>query len=504
MSPSAQSPFCDTCQRNQTIVNKAMAEYIPDEDDPDYDRHVATANAYRAELETRYPQVCEKCIGQVHDRIRTAAYAAKVDNLRRTLEDSTKRKLLYNTPRQIWSLRGIRVAKWVYMISTSVEILFHASCMAGALDSADTSPTSAFCLPRTLLDLIGQHRNHICLSPELSQKLLWWALMGDMFTLWWNPRLKQMVTRPGRRMRGLIPLWLARIFTHGLRSAGIYWGHTLSTENQTSQLLFAHGAIFLWIITSVIISLKAVRIEYLPTKSLTQPIDAHLPNVPSRAASEEQEYRPIRPKADIYDSMAQSFTSSFGAPNDAQPSANLPPSPTLTATTISAIDSESQTPYVPKTTRISESDMDWTPTRNRFSRYPVGIQPPIWGSTQSEEEQKPQPKPKHSLFTQPDPNPFRHKVPAFPKPPAHEKRDPWKSKLWAPAAEEMKKTFLTEVMQTGKADEERRRRLVQEGVPRVVQRDEELFQKPRFKYDYQGYVGEKTTGLEEGFNKLWG
>jgi hypothetical protein len=140
--------------------------------------------------------------------------------------------------------------------------------------------------------------------------------------------------------------------------------------------------------------------------------------------------------------------------------------------------------------------MDWTPTRNRFGKQLVTLQPQLW-TTQANE---PQPKPKHSIFSQPDPNPFRHKVPAFPKNPAQKKLDPWKS-FWAPAAEETKKTFLSEVMQKG-SDPDQRKRLQAEAVPKAVKKDEELFQKPQLKYDYQGYVGEKSTGLEDSFNDL--
>lgn len=61
--PAEPEPmFCAACQRNQLLLNKTLAEYLPDEDDPDYARYAASLDTYRDELEERYPQVCHLCL----------------------------------------------------------------------------------------------------------------------------------------------------------------------------------------------------------------------------------------------------------------------------------------------------------------------------------------------------------------------------------------------------------------------------------------------------------
>lgn len=55
----------------------------------------------------------------------------------------------------------------------------------------------------------------------------------------------------------------------------------------------------------------------------------------------------------------------------------------------------------------------------------------------------------------------------------------------------------------GERGREEEKEKLRGAVPKNVKKDEELFKKPQFKYDYYGYTGEKTTGLEDGFNHLF-
>lgn len=134
-----------------------------------------------------------------------------------------------------------------------------------------------------------------------------------------------------------------------------------------------------------------------------------------------------------------------------------------------------------------------------------------------------------SLFSKPDPNPFRHKVPAAPKAPAEKVVDPWKRAPWQPPLKETTPNFFRTERQTrsqtkangtastagstfggsdagstmdgGSVNGERDRGLEGFGVPKNVQRDAELFASPKLKYDYYGTM--KDTGLEETFNGLF-
>ena len=116
------------------LVNKTLAEYLPDEDDPQYAKYEASADAYRAELEQRYPQVCDTCIGRVRDHIRAAGYAAKTDNLRRVLEQSNRQRVTLSPPKEEWTVHVVNLAKWMYIFSISVGLTWHSSGLVSSFD----------------------------------------------------------------------------------------------------------------------------------------------------------------------------------------------------------------------------------------------------------------------------------------------------------------------------------------------------------------------------------
>ena len=43
--PEPEPLFCNACQRNQLLLNKTLAEYLPDEDDPEYDKYTSSLDA---------------------------------------------------------------------------------------------------------------------------------------------------------------------------------------------------------------------------------------------------------------------------------------------------------------------------------------------------------------------------------------------------------------------------------------------------------------------------
>ncbi|KAF2018180.1 hypothetical protein BU24DRAFT_166597 [Aaosphaeria arxii CBS 175.79] len=506
-SPSimpAESPFCDTCQRHQILINKALADYIPDESDPSYEQHVATADSYRAELETRYPQVCDNCIGRVHDQMRAAGYAAKADHFRRILETSKKSKLEYSTPRQIWTLRAISLAKWVYVGSIVTGIFWHL-LQYFAIPGVQEEISWHECL---LQFRSNMRYDRECLRSATISRLTIWAVVGDVLTIWWNPKLAEKTNRSGGRMRGLVLLWLVRSIIIALRTASLFQVDE-HMKNATNHHLFTYGhlGIVVVLLLSVLVSWKAVWIEYQSTRSFMQDITPHLPSAQAALSHKNSPIgtTSVRPNATTYDTMAHSFATSLVGPEDDQ-QIDYPPSPTMTEASISTRATEQSTPWPRRrpSTHLDavedEDAMDWTPTTRRFGRE-QDIEPIAWShATSSSVQPRQEPQP-HSIFAQRDPNPFSQRVPSFPKNPTREKLDPWKPGVWAPALPENKRNFFQDMMKKGESPESQRK--IVEGVPKVVKRDEELFQKPQLKYDYQGYAGYKTTGLEDTFNGLF-
>lgn len=73
-----QSPFCNACLMNQTLVSNMLAEYLPDENDAHYAEREQSLDAYRHSLEQRYPIVCDRCLPRVESHI--AAVDARVQH----------------------------------------------------------------------------------------------------------------------------------------------------------------------------------------------------------------------------------------------------------------------------------------------------------------------------------------------------------------------------------------------------------------------------------------
>ncbi|KAJ4987258.1 hypothetical protein SVAN01_07269 [Stagonosporopsis vannaccii] len=530
MPPDPEPLFCTTCQRNQMLLNKTLAEYLPDEDDPDYADYASSLDAYRHELEDRYPQVCQDCLPRVQDQIRAAGYAAKADNLRRMIDRSREHSRTVHTPRQTWTLRLIALAKCIYLSSVVVGLLWHAMGLtvpAGrAVDAAEALDWRA-CLAQAL-SLRRAHQS--CLMSPPAWKLLQTSLVLDWSTIWWNPKLASKTNSITGRMRGLKSLWAIRALVLSMRTAVFfYWKATpLSSANLTTfrntniTLVFA-------MLLSFFLTWKTVRIVYTP---VALPEETYIPSAPNTPQRPKSSYKPAHPHISTFDTMAQGFTSSFQVDS----SSALPPSPTLTEASTTSHYTEFTTPA--RKSVYQDDTMDWTPTGRRFAPTAPEILPPQFGTRSPAPPVLPAQEHRHepvSLFAKRDPNPFRHKVPAAPKAPAQARADPWKRAAWQPPLKETTPNFFrterttrsqaraTEAAmgvpsvnrdaphspsplhepdeQLGNNSTAKDKGLQGFGVPKNVRRDAELFASPKLKYDYYGTM--RDTGLEDTFNGLF-
>ncbi|KAJ2773619.1 hypothetical protein IWQ56_000917 [Coemansia nantahalensis] len=71
--PDSRALFCVPCQRNQELVREMLAAYLPDEDDPDYQKQFDGADEYAQAVRQRYPQVCRRCQVMVDERLQQQA-----------------------------------------------------------------------------------------------------------------------------------------------------------------------------------------------------------------------------------------------------------------------------------------------------------------------------------------------------------------------------------------------------------------------------------------------
>ncbi|KAJ4294477.1 hypothetical protein N0V90_008168 [Kalmusia sp. IMI 367209] len=503
MPAPLESPFCDRCQRNHLIVNKALAEYLPDSDDPQYAQYEATLDQYKAQLEERYPPVCETCIEKVQAGIRQAGYAAKADDLRRKLDQSKKYQTKSRTTRQFWTLVLISVAKWAYLSSVLVNLIWHGF---GAIADFSSIFELEFDPSQCLSEAIFYRGvNKSCAVSLAAQRSVLYALVADALTIWWNPKLSQKVNHPSGRMRNLVTLWIVRfaLLLSNIVAYFILGAKSVEKDDHVDDELvgfyhLTHQIIFAIQLFMTCVGWNIVTIRYVSAKDFLRPHDAYLPTAPRSAEKQSRKISQVElPDNTSFDSMAAGFASSFPDELNA-----YPPSPTLTAVSVSdTIDSEA-TPYRRKSSTpmafADENAMDWTPTQSRFSADPPSlIQPKFSRKAEPPEPPAAPTRSPVSIFNGLDQNPFRRRVPAAPKAPAAAKVDPWRRGAWAPF-EERKRNFFEEDKQM---NEDLGTGLKGRGVPKQVEREAQFFAPPKFKYDT--YTEAKDTGLEDTFNGLF-
>lgn len=524
-NPDPEPLFCSTCQRNQLLLNKTLAEYLPDEDDPAYPQFASSLDAYRSELEDRYPQVCPRCLPRVQDQIRAAGYAAKADNLRRMIDRSREHSRTVHTSRQTWTLRLIALARWVYIASVLAGLLWHTMGLTMAsydMVDIDDDVSWAACL----VQAFSVHRaSQSCVLSPHALHVLRGSLTADWLTIWWNPKLASKTNSITGRMRGLKSLWSIRALVLMLRTATFVYWNTTPVQSWNVKTFHNTNIVLLVAMTlSFALTWRTVRIVYTP---VALPEDTYIPSAPNTPQRPKSSYKPAHPQTSTFDTMAQGFTSSFQADS----SNVLPPSPTLTEASTASRYTEFTTPA--RKSVYQDDSMDWTPTARRFAPTAPDILPPQFGARSPVQPTSPaldRRREPVSLFAKPDPNPFRHKVPAAPKAPAQARADPWKRAPWQPPLKETVPNFFQTERRTrsqAKADsvadsiagqseaggsvrsdadgeepdDAPARGLEGFGVPKNVQRDAELFASPKFKYDYYGTM--KDTGLEDTFNGLF-
>ncbi|KAH9876156.1 hypothetical protein J1614_004035 [Plenodomus biglobosus] len=502
MHAPAEDLFCDNCLRNQAVYTKLLSDYLPDEDDPDYDKFLAAYDDYKVEVEERYPQVCAKCLPRVQAQIDKAGYEARADHLRRIMEMSEKKRAAPHTWGETLRSCMVSAGKWIYVFSLLAGLLWHTLglMMAAPNDGmwADDTFFPDACLSQALF---VRSVDESCVLSKSVLNLAWLGIFADLISVWWNPKLQTMAKVLTGRMVGLKSLWSIRVAVVALRSFSLYyWQGVTVDDNSITSFQRSHTIMLVVLLLSAILTWKTVRIVYQSPNTFrraTSPILLSSPNTPKKSTPDST-FRSAHPKADIYSSMVHSLAPAI----DGEETRNLPPSPTLTDASYGTPYTDATTPTFQRSPFLSnQDDMDWTPTRRRFASQEPQILPNQWSQRDASRSPSPQLHYAHrepvSLFSKPDPNPFRHRIPEAPKAPAHAKANPWKPGVWAPPLKATTPNFFKEKrnVQGGVGET---KGLEGIGVPKNVKRDSELFASPKMKFDFYGT--QKETGLEDTFN----
>ncbi|KAG0019764.1 hypothetical protein BGZ80_005305 [Entomortierella chlamydospora] len=169
--------FCEICNGHQRVVYQLLSNYIPDEEDENYDAYYENADTYKRQLEERYPMACAKCMEKVQKELAQQNYRIKSSLLNATLNKSRGDKI---RPTRKYPSVG-----WLFTGSSWL-------CAHGALLSVETInffgpdvlPSSRiFTLPKRLAQSAGSLTLHN-LTGALSKlnpptQLLWSQSSGN-------------------------------------------------------------------------------------------------------------------------------------------------------------------------------------------------------------------------------------------------------------------------------------------------------------------------------------
>ncbi|KAJ9619623.1 hypothetical protein H2203_008404 [Taxawa tesnikishii (nom. ined.)] len=405
--------FCQACLKNQHLLATVLAEYLPDERHPEYDKFVANYPEYRKELERRYPQVCRQCAPRVQERMRKTKYIVQADMLQKNLERSKQSGTLRYNNRPFLSL-FLKLAAWAWWTSVFIQAIWHGFGAFGMM--ADSEPSEVKLEPLMIIGCVVKGISARRLGPgcgDLFNDLIVKSLLLQASLIWWNPALKEkMTTMKGKRskMLGLGDYIRMQLVIIGLR--GIAWwyiehhadlGETATRGVHMGMLVF----LFLTTLASQRIvtlhqtklNLKESDVPLVEPDSFEYPTETFTSMPSSRPANSVLRERSSPP------------LKHFPIANLAPLRSRDQPSPS-TATT-----KPGSPPYSATGTGSHADDMDWEPQPPQGLHSMAGLHSAIQPTPKLGASWASSPAPLAKPLV--EPSPFRGHLPPAPLAPAH-------------------------------------------------------------------------------------
>ncbi|KAK4575132.1 hypothetical protein LTR86_000984 [Recurvomyces mirabilis] len=246
--------FCSTCQLNQHLYMEALGNYLPDEDDPQYQEYEDALPQYKAGLEKRYPQVCKRCAPLAQRKINRADHYAGTYNIQRRANE-TARRGIGGVRRQRddwwkWSMRrvlgGVEALLYASLI---LQVAWHvygilvarSQHVHGGVEDAEPAfdPTRRECLQ----DALRLRFSQACFTSLGSY--LPRAILLSTILVWYNPGLKAWYHHTHRieSVIGQVEHFCMQLLMLTIRAMA--WFQLLNaaaTKNMTPQQLMASHA----------------------------------------------------------------------------------------------------------------------------------------------------------------------------------------------------------------------------------------------------------------------
>ncbi|KAI9248299.1 Ima1 N-terminal domain-containing protein [Phascolomyces articulosus] len=114
--------LCESCERNQALIYQIMSDYIRDENDPDYDYYLRTADDYKTSLHQKYA-LCDDCQLIVDEIVAEQKAALR----QRRFNEKLTRSLTTKAPRKPSKFEyGSMGLLWIWLHGMTWLICFYA------------------------------------------------------------------------------------------------------------------------------------------------------------------------------------------------------------------------------------------------------------------------------------------------------------------------------------------------------------------------------------------
>lgn len=269
---SASDIFCKTCLTNQSFYRRALADYLPDEDDPRYEELEQAFPDFQKDLELRYPQCCIQCAPKVQAQIQQANYAAKTDHLRRLMHRKHERR---TTPALRFRSFLISLAGLGHISGLILQLLWHAvASQARSPDVPLRGITLATCLRTWPVPLA---------CTDYTAAVVPTSLLINLLCIWWNPEWQRRLSGQEGRLRGLASYYTAQVSILALRFALWVGTQDLPSVKPYASAVHAMASVVLPL-TAGYAHMKIIKLDNTPlvdwskvNKPLVDPNQFHPP-----------------------------------------------------------------------------------------------------------------------------------------------------------------------------------------------------------------------------------
>nr|OQO19386.1 hypothetical protein B0A51_10594 [Rachicladosporium sp. CCFEE 5018] len=245
-SPPEAPLFCATCQHNQQIFTETLANYLPDDEDPQYAAYEQRLSQFKKELEERYPQICVACAPKVQMRIHGADRMGLTEEMARTRrrERGGGRVGEGRDSWGKWAVRwGLWGVGWVVVWSWGVQVAWHVYAAGGMVVGKGGMRVEEATDGECVRDAMGLRFSGVCEdrlagyvpAAIMTGLILWWWHHGEAKLYDAHVRYEKIDGKGTHLALSLVTMAVRivayRILVRDLRSSGWSWAELVAAHS---------------------------------------------------------------------------------------------------------------------------------------------------------------------------------------------------------------------------------------------------------------------------------